>query len=306
MNLPTRAMVPSVLPTGTTDQGLINMWLHDKPTTTQVAYRRATKRFLAFVGVPLSLVTLADFQAFTDDLVATKLKVATQRRIISSIKSLLSFAHNTGYLPFNVGAMVKPPKMEDTLAERILSEPEVARMLALETNPRNHALLSLLYHAGLRISEAAGLRWRNLQQNGETGQVSVFGKGSKSRPVVLDAATWQEVQSLHKGAVPNDFVFASRTRHYTRTQDDGKRLDVVTPGMTSTQMWRIVKAAAKRAGLKATTSPHWLRHAHASHALDNGAPISLVQATLGHSNMSTTGRYTHAKPKESSSKYLKV
>jgi integrase/recombinase XerD len=72
------------------------------------------------------------------------------------------------------------------------------------------------------------------------------------------------------------------------------------------QVHRIVKAAAARAGLPAAVSAHWLRHAHASHALDRGAPIHLVQATLGHSSVATTGRYLHARPNDSSSRYLAV
>jgi integrase/recombinase XerD len=70
------------------------------------------------------------------------------------------------------------------------------------------------------------------------------------------------------------------------------------------QVFRIVKAAALRAGLPTEVSPPWLRHAHASHALDRGAPISLVQATLGHASVQTTGKYTHARPNDSSSRYL--
>lgn len=65
------------------------------------------------------------------------------------------------------------------------------------------------------------------------------------------------------------------------------------------------KAAAKRAELPASLSTHWLRHAHASHALDQGGPISLVQATLGHASVATTGRYLHARPGDSSAHYFK-
>ena len=68
-------------------------------------------------------------------------------------------------------------------------------------------------------------------------------------------------------------------------------------------VWRIVRKAAKRAGIEKAVSCHWLRHAHASHALDRGAPIHLVQATLGHSSIQTTGRYLHARPTDSSSRY---
>jgi site-specific recombinase XerD len=69
---------------------------------------------------------------------------------------------------------------------------------------------------------------------------------------------------------------------------------------------RIVKAAAERAGLSAEVSAHWLRHAHASHSLDRGAPIHLVQATLGHASVATTGRSLHARPTDSSARYLGV
>ena len=72
------------------------------------------------------------------------------------------------------------------------------------------------------------------------------------------------------------------------------------------QVLRIVKAAARRAGLSRCPSPHWLRHSHASHALDRGAPIHLVQATLAHSSVATTGRYLHARPDESSSSFILV
>ena len=67
---------------------------------------------------------------------------------------------------------------------------------------------------------------------------------------------------------------------------------------------RVVRAAAKRAGIDLPVSPHWFRHAHASHALDRGAPIHLVQATLGHASITTTGRYLHARPQDSSSRFL--
>ncbi|MHC2069748.1 tyrosine-type recombinase/integrase [Bremerella sp. T1] len=69
-------------------------------------------------------------------------------------------------------------------------------------------------------------------------------------------------------------------------------------------VWRIVKKASQRAGIDKDVSCHWFRHAHASHALDRGCPIHLVQATLGHSSISTTGRYLHARPSESSGEYL--
>jgi integrase/recombinase XerD len=87
-------------------------------------------------------------------------------------------------------------------------------------------------------------------------------------------------------------VFQSR-----EGDDSGQHLD-------RTQVYRIVSAAAIRAGIQGKVSPHWLRHAHASHSLDRGAPIHLVQQTLGHASVATTSKYLHARPSDSSALYL--
>ena len=82
------------------------------------------------------------------------------------------------------------------LAERILEEAEVERLIALEPNRRNHALLRLLYLAGLRLSEAAALNWHDLRKRGSAGQVTIFGKGGKTRAVLLPASLWRELAAL--------------------------------------------------------------------------------------------------------------
>ncbi len=278
----------SIQPHASSDEQLVALWIHGRSPRTQDAYRADAARFLASVGKPLPAVTLADVQRFADSLGA--LAPASQARVLSSVKSLYSFAHRLGYVAFNVGAALRLPKLRDSLGERIVSESAVQRMLALEDDPRNHALLRVMYAAGLRVSEVVGLRWRDLVDRGQAGQLTVFGKGGKTRVVLLSADTWREVVALKGEATHNDPVFRSQR---------GGHLD-------RTQAWRIVKAAAERAGINGELSPHWLRHAHASHALDRGAPISLVQATLGHVSVATTGRYLHARPEDSSARYLSV
>ena len=203
------------------------------------------------------------------------------------MKSLLSFGHKTGYLVVNVGAPVRLPRIKGTLAERILDVDAVLHLLALERHPRNKALLRLLYLGGLRISEACGLRVRDLAPRDDAGQVTVFGKGGRTRVVLLKASVWHELAGM-RGADPDAPVFRSR---------EGGALD-------PSQVHRIVKIAAKRAGLSDAVSAHWLRHAHVSHALDRGAPAHLVQATVGHASLATTSRYAHARPSDSSSRYL--
>ncbi len=119
----------------------------------------------------------------------------------------------------------------------------------------------------------------------------MYGKGNKTRYVLISRGTFDELRRLAGESVDSDApVFVSRK--------DGP--------LDASQVHRIVKVAAKRAGLPGEVSPHWLRHAHASHALDRGAPISLVQATLGHASVQTTGKYLHARPNESSGRYLSV
>jgi len=267
---------------------LVRLWLHGRPVTTRRAYGGDVDRFLAFAGKPLAEVTLGDVQAFADGL--TGLAAATQGRRLSAVKSLLAFGHRLGLLPVNVGAPVRVPARRETLAERIVDEATVHRMLTLEPSRRNRALLRLAYAAGLRVSELVGLRWRDVAERGEAGQVTVLGKGGKTRAVLLSAPTWAELAPLRGEAGPDEPVFRSRK---------GGHLDPA-------QAWRIVRAAAERAGLELPVSPHWLRHAHASHALDRGAPIHLVQTTLGHASVATTGRYLHARPTGSSSRYLAV
>jgi len=272
------------------DEKLIQLWLHGKAKNTQAVYDFDIWRFGESTGgKPFRAVTLGDLQDFADSL--DHLAPATSNRILSAVKSLLTFGHEIGYLPFNVGAALRLRSAKNTLAERILSEPDVHKLIAMEPDERNRILLRLLYAAGLRVSEAASLAWNDLRDRGEQGQITVFGKGDKTRAILLSKDTWRELVSLRGEAGPDEPVFQSRK--------GGRPL-------TRVQIMRIVRAAAARAGVQSVVSPHWLRHAHASHALDRGCPISLVQATLGHESVSTTGRYLHARPGDSSARYLGV
>lgn len=282
--------MPSLAPSAPLDADarLIDLWLHGRPATTQRVYRMDAQRALSACAKPLASLTLADLQAYADSL--GHLRPATRARMLSSIKSLLTFGHRLGLLPVNAGAALRLPAIKDTLAERILDEPDVQRMLALEPEPRDRALLTLLYAAGLRRSELCGLRWRDVRARKDGAQLTVLGKGGRTRAVLISAGAWKLLKPLGRGADPDAPVFVSR---------QGGPL-------SPSQVWRVVKRAALRAGIDPATSPHWLRHCHGSHALDRGAPISLVQATLGHSTVATTGRYLHAKPNESSGKYLPV
>lgn len=269
------------------DEQLIALWLHGRPEHTQRAYRADVARLLAFVDTPLPRLSLDQVQAFADSL--SHLSPESRHRTLSGIKSLLTFGHRIGYLPVNVGAALRLPSRKNTLAERIMTEEQVQQILAKETDRRAHLLIRLLYASGGRLSEVCRLHWRDAQPRGNAGQVTLFGKGGKTRVVLLSNATWAELVCARVSPDSDAPIFTSRKGG----------------ALSTTQAWRLVKAAAQRAGLP-DVSPHWFRHAHASHALDRGAPIGLVRDTLGHSGVAITNAYLHARPEESSSKYLGV
>jgi integrase/recombinase XerD len=123
--------------------------------------------------------------------------------------------------------------------------------------------------------------------------VTVYGKGGKTRAIVISPKVWSEVLSLRGKAERDDPVFRSRER----SKDGSWHL-------SRKQVYRIVRVAGERAGIEGNVSPHWLRHSHASHSLEKGAPIHLVQQTLGHSSIAVTERYLHANPDDSSALYL--
>ncbi|MBE9039041.1 tyrosine-type recombinase/integrase [aff. Roholtiella sp. LEGE 12411] len=269
------------------------MWLYGKSQTSQSTYRFYITKFLAYVAKPLRSVTLEDLYDFAGHLSQLGLAASTQKTYLSVVKSLLSFAMKIGLTTVNVGAAMSLGKTADSLNERLLTESEVAKLIWMEPNPRNRAILRLLYGAALRVSELCTLKWRDLTARGDSGQVTVLGKGSKTRSVLLPKSVWDDLVGLRGDALSDDPVFCSR-------KGKGKgHLDRKTIN-------KIIATAAKRAGLDAPISPHWLRHAHASHALERGANIGLVQQTLGHANVATTSRYLHARPSDSSSLYLPV
>lgn len=301
---PIAATIPAQ---ASSDADLIDLWLGNfQSRHTVTAYAGDVRAFLLFTArargarapaKPLRSITVRDIQDFA--VAQSKdLSDASLGRRLSAVKSLISFGHRLGYLPFDTGAPIKLPPIKDSLAERIMSEEAVARLLWQGDAPerrgpyvkRDAALVRLLYSAGLRISEACGLCWRDLVEREDAGQATVFGKGGKTRIIYLPAPIWSRLVALRRAGGPDDPVF--RSRH--------------GGALNRSQAHRIIKAAVRRARLPKTISAHYLRHSHASHALDRGAPVHVVQTTLGHASLTTTTRYTHARPGDSSARYLAI
>lgn len=277
-------------------------WLREvESEETKHYYEHDVKEFILFVGKSVHDVTRSDMLDYRDALKAKGLADGTIAKKIYAVRSFFRYCNETSeYLDRN-RVKIKAPKVHNKQAHRILSEVEVMRLIeATKGNARNHAIVQLMYNSGMRVSEVCGVKWSNCIDRGELGvQITVVGKGNKQREVLVDSRVWQEMKTLRNDA-PDDFVFQSRK--LTLDTETGN----LTRELDESAVNRVITSAAKQAGIEGHVSPHWLRHSHASHALDNGANINLVSETLGHENLATTGKYIHSKPNTSSSQFVKV
>jgi len=284
-----RPTAPAVSQAGS-DSQVIELWLHDRPATTAQAYAGDVAGFLAIVAKPLRTVTLADIQAYKDQLTGA---ARTRNRRLAAVKSLFSFAKSIGYLDFNVAGAVKLNPVRRNIGQKVVAEDLVSAMIASEDDQQRRAILITLYATGCRVSELCGLSWADVQLVGDNGEeaakLTIIGKGSKERVVDLPPEVWRILQPLQRED-PAAPIFAG--------EDDQP--------LNRFQVHRIIKRAAKRAGIASPVSCHTLRHCHATHALANGCPLHLIQRQLGHSSLAVTGIYLDAVAGESSAKFLKV
>src|SRR4030095_11299793 len=268
----------------------VPLWLHGRPESTQGMYLPVIKEFREFVSPKMvGEVALQDLQEFQDKETDAHHKSATIHRKLATVKSLLTWSHRCGLLRFEVGKAPRMPKIHDQVGQKILTPEQIRGIIRGDPVPRNRVLLRVLYLTGIRASEAAGLRWCDLDIRGEEGQITVLGKGDKIRAIRLATNAWRELQSIRPAeAQPQERVF---------TADSGRP-------MHRTTITNLVAAAARRVGIPVKVSAHWMRHGHASHAIEKGAPLTLIAATLGHVSVTTTQRYIHARPEDSSGRYL--
>lgn len=171
-----------------------------------------------------------------------------------------------------------PADLSEADVEALLDVPDLEDPLAL----RDKAMLELLYACGLRVSELVGLALEAINLRG--GYLRVLGKGGKERLVPLGetAADWLQ-----------QYLREARPALLRRTGEQALFLTRRGEGMTRENFWYVVKRQAARAGIRSTVSPHTLRHAFATHLLNHGADLRVIQLLLGHSDLSTTQIYTH-------------
>lgn len=286
-----KALVKAPPPNNPEWEPIISLWEHGRPASTMKVYMPVVRDFQAFCRpMRIGQVTLAVLQQYEETW--GHLKRSTINRKMSTIKSILGFAHRIGAIPFDVGRALRLKHVPDTLAEKILPAKDIRRMIRLTENPRDQAIIRVLYGAGIRASEASGLRWMDCRERDkQDGQITVLGKGDKTRTIRVSHDIWKSLMMIRPAdAKPTDPVFVSRNGD-------------IRP-MDRTRITQVISEAAQRAGIEEHVTAHWMRHGHATHALDAGAPLPLIQHTLGHASLITTQRYLHVHPEESSGSYL--
>jgi integrase/recombinase XerD len=279
---------PHQITNAQSDRELILVWMADKSRTTQISFKSTIEKFLEFIDKPLTDVRIEDLQLWKQGL-AARFKPTTVANKVLVVKSLFSFAVKVGYLPINIGSFIKPPKTKEKLAEKILTVEDVKRLIDSCNTHRDALMLSLMYGCGLRISEVVGLTWDDLKPHLDGGgKATVFGKGSKTRVVIIPPKLWRQMLEFKQISQICQWVFVTRTGNQ----------------MERSIVHRMIKRASRRAGVDERASCHWLRHSHASHSLEAGCNLRLLQQSLGHASLMTTEKYLHISPDKGSSQYI--
>ncbi|CAM2772258.1 site-specific tyrosine recombinase XerD [Vibrio neptunius] len=278
------------------DQGMVEqfldaMWLErGLSENTLVSYRNDLSKLLQWMtanNYRLDFISLSGLQDYQSWLMDQGFKQTSRARMLSAIRRLFQYLHREKVRADDPSALLVSPKLPKRLPKDLSEEQVEALLNAPDPNDamelRDKAMLELLYATGLRVTELVSLTMENISLR--QGVVRVTGKGGKERlvPMGENAVDWietfiQQGRSELLGEITSDVVFPSKRARQ----------------MTRQTFWYRIKHYAVLAGIDTEMlSPHVLRHAFATHLLNYGADLRVVQMLLGHSDLSTTQIYTH-------------
>lgn len=273
------------------DEFCDRLWLEDGlARNTLESYRRDLRQFAEWLrkrGVATLLdASKADVLAYLAHRVVGGAKARTSARLLSSIKRFYRQAVQAGKLASDPTLTIDAPSLPRGLP-KTLSEADVEALLfapRVETalGLRDRAMLETLYASGLRVSELVGLG--TMQVSLDAGVVRVMGKGAKERLVPLGEEALSWIARYLKQARPR--LLGNRV-------SEALFVTARADAMTRQAFWYLVRRYANAAGIRQAISPHVLRHAFATHLINHGADLRVVQMLLGHSDISTTQIYTH-------------
>ncbi len=253
------------------------------------AYEQDLDKLFAYCsehGIDPVRVSQTDLQAFVFDEFSEQSNARSQARILSGVRSFYKFLLYHRYRDDDPAELIESPRKEQHLPE-VLTLEEVDRLvgeidLSAAEGHRNRAIIEMIYGSGLRVSELTGLRLSDIYR--KEGYMLIRGKGAKQRlvPISPEADKWfgfwlEDREHLPVKPEAVDIAFLNRR---------GGQL-------TRAMIFTIIRRLAEAAGIKKTISPHTLRHSFATHLLQNGADLRVIQQLLGHEDITTTEIYTH-------------
>lgn len=258
-------------------------------SNTLAAYRAdltALSRWLADRNVPILRTTRADLLGFIAWRVEAGARPRSTARQLSSFRRFFRYLVREGVIRDDPTAQIAMPKIGRSLPKS-LSEEEVEALLSapVVSDPLGHrdrTMLEVLYATGLRVSELVSLKYNAVNLN--QGVIRVLGKGNRERLIPLGEEAVRWLREFIGGA--RNEILLDRTTDYLFPTRRGDR-------MTRQAFWHIIKRYARKSSIEKDLSPHTLRHAFATHLLNHGADLRVVQMLLGHSDLSTTQIYTH-------------
>lgn len=254
------------------------------------AYMRDVEKLLSYLsdeGKGLAEATLDDLEQFAASLIDIGIIPRSQARILSGIRSFYHFMVLDRLIEADPTQLLESPKIPDHLPE-VLSVEEIDKIIdsidvSSREGQRNRAIIETLYSCGLRVSELCNLRLSDLYL--KEGFIRVEGKGSKQRLVPISSTAIDEIELYmhdrnHIDIKPGyeDYLFISSLRK---------------KNLSRIMVFHLVKELAEKAGIRKVISPHTFRHSFATHLLENGANLRVIQAMLGHEDIGTTEIYTH-------------
>jgi integrase/recombinase XerD len=252
------------------------------------AYAADIARYVQLLATRGCTLADADVGAVSGVLVALTqagLSSRSQARFLSSVRGLYKHLVQEGLIVANPLSLVEAPRLSRKLPN-LLSRDEVLRLLsapdrAVPRGVRDAAMLHTLYAAGLRVSELVGLGLADLDLR--TGLVAAFGKGRKRRLVPVGEVA-QESLTHYLENVRGRWARPTTRRLFVTQRGSG---------MTRQAFWKLLKRYTRAAGIRKNVTPHMLRHSFATHLLEGGADLRVVQTLLGHTDIATTQIYTH-------------
>ena len=238
-------------------------------------------------GLDPVTMSFDDLQAFVYDTFGEAgTNTRTQARILSGVHSFYKFLLYNHYIDADPSELLQMPKMDRRIPV-VLSVEEIDAMihaidLSQPEGQRNRAIIEMLYGSGLRVSELVGLKLSNMYLNDD--YMLIEGKGSKQRLVPISPEAKEQFEWWMKDRAKltiepgqEDFAFLNRRGHQ----------------LTRAMIFTILRRLCQKAGIQKTISPHTLRHSFATHLLQNGADLRIIQQLLGHEDITTTEIYTH-------------